>query len=321
MESHSTGSFKKKYVKLISWENFVKLFCGIAIILLLIIIVSKLINPTWLTEVKIEILLVALAVAMLIPYISSFEALGVKVTTKEKVKELSEWAKASPYYILGSEYEDEGDLIPAEEYYLKSLNECADFWPSLLGLGSIYHDRGDATHDPEEYSKAIKYYRQVLELNKDNIYAYNNLAAIYVNGPPLIKDLRKAIDSADKALENLPSLYDASYHKGVALNNQKAPESYREAFKTLQGIIDAGKLKDNVHLRDWIHWVMYELDIAKSNLGEAITKEDLEQMFDCAEKNSEDDILLDYLSRPDEQKRFKATDLPVIEQFLKEKSA
>lgn len=306
-------TFTKKRRRFIySWESYVKLICGIAIIMLLTAIVVKLVRPTWLTGGTIETLLVALAVAILIPYVSNFEALGVKVAVREKVEELSAWAKASPYYTLGSEYEVEGDLILAEQYYLKSLQECPTFWPSLFGLGSVYHESASKTENPDEYSKAISHYHRVLELDEDNIYSYNNLAAIYVNGPRQIRNAEKALDCANKALEIIPSFYDASYYKGVALNNLNSQESYLEAHDTLQGIMDAGGLQD------YKHWVMYELNVSKSNLGNAITLEDIEQMFDCAKYNEGDDRLLEILSRPEEQERFKPADLPNIRQFLKD---
>ncbi len=298
----------KSWVK---WENIVRLTCVIAIILLLTIITIKLTNPSFLTDVKLEILLIALGVAVLFPYITNFEALGVKVSVKEKVDDLTAWTKALPYYTLGSEYEGEGDLVLAEQYYLKSLNECPTFWPSLVAMGSLCQDYADRDKDPQEYSKAIMYYHRVLDLDKENVYSYNNLAALYANAPPQVRDLKQAVECADAALKIIPSFYDATYHRAEALNNVGDDKSYQEARRSLSVV------KDEPEVGYYRHWILLELAVAESGLGTAVTPEKLDDMLELAERNSEGDDFLKYLSDPNAQVRFRESDRRTIGDFLK----
>ena len=293
------------------WERYVKVICATAIVLLLAAFVTELLKPDVITGDRLEILLVALAVAILIPYISNFEALGVKVSVREEVEKLSAWAKASPYYTLGSEYEEAEDLELAEQYYIKSLNECPTFWPALLGLGSVHQTRAAESDNADEYATSINYYHQVLDLDPDNIYSYNNLAKIYVSGPPLIRDTGKALENANKALDIMPTLYDSVYFKGEALNQIGTPESFQGAYDAYHGILEAGGLPKAVH------WVMYGLSIAKSNLGQPVTPEELQEMFDYAQENEEDDRLLKYFK--DEEGYFRETDRKIIRDFREDK--
>jgi len=315
----------------LSWDKYVKVVCGVIVILLLAAIIIQLVHPSWDTGVDIKILLVALAAAVLIPYASNFEAMGVKITMKEKVDELTAWAKALPHYTLGSEFEKEEDLTLAEQYYRKSLSECRTFWPALFGLAGINNTKAnELTHkyelertrgklsrtagreeEAEEYSKAINGYREVLGLDAENVYSYNNLAQIYLNGPPQIRNVERALQCANKALEITSSLYESRYYQAEALNNLKTLEDYRKARDNLQSILDAGKLKSTRH------WVLYELIIAKSCLGEAITLDDFNNMLTWAKENDEDEVLVGHLTWPEEQERYRDTDLPLLKQFLK----
>jgi len=297
-----------------SWESYIRLICGFVVLILLIVIIIKFANSSFLPDVKIEILLLALAVSILIPYISQFEALGVKVSVREKVDKLSEsisaLAKAHSYYSLGSEYQEEEDYISAEKYYTKSLDEDPSYWPSLLGLGSIYQNWAEENDDADEYSKAIDYYKQVLKLDEDNLYAYHNLSSIYLNGPTIIRNTEKALEFADKALEIVPSFYDAIFFKGWALNYLKQPEKYEEAENLLQEILDNEKLEDDKH------WVMYELYVARSNRDKRIKPDELDEMFDSAEEYEVEQDLIELLNEHDEQARFSKTDLPTIQKFI-----
>jgi tetratricopeptide (TPR) repeat protein len=293
-----------------SWENFVKLICGIAIVLIIIAIIIKAFNISFLDNMKIEVLFITLAVAILLPYIGNFEAFGVKVTIREKVEKLDAWTKALPYYTLGSEYETESDLILAEQYYLKSLNECSTFWPSLVALASVYHDFGDKNKDTAQYSKAIIYYHKALEQNPEDVYCYNNLAALLANAPLQIRNPEEAIMYADKALKIIPSFYDAKYHKAEALNNQRRQENFQQAKEILEGIQD----EDEVEY--YKHWVLYELCIARSNLGNPVTFLDLESMLVNAEDNDERKLFTKYLKNTQEQQRFSSMDIPTINEFL-----
>jgi tetratricopeptide (TPR) repeat protein len=303
----------------LSWDIIVKIICIIIIIVLLVMIIGKVIKPSWLTEVKFEVLLIALAVSLLFPFIGSFEALGVKVSIREQVRELSAWAEATPYYVLGSEHElaydnaedqDPADLILAEQYYLNSLEKCSNFWPSIFGLGSVYHSNGYSSDSPADYSKAIYYYQKVLEIEKDNILSLNNLADIFVNGPKQVRNYQRALDLASKVLKIIPVFYDAKYYQGVALNRMNKPDKYLEAKNILQSIIDDNQLEDSRH------WILYELSIINSKMGIDLKQDDLKQMLLIAKKYGDDEIFLSSIADPEEQAQFKPDDIDVIRDFL-----
>ena len=78
----------KLLTKKFTWVSYVKLICGLVAILMIVLVIIKLANPDLLPEVKFEVVLLALAIALLLPYISNIEALGVKVSVKEQVQEL-----------------------------------------------------------------------------------------------------------------------------------------------------------------------------------------------------------------------------------------
>jgi tetratricopeptide (TPR) repeat protein len=299
----------------LSWMNYVKFICGLVAILMVVVVVIKLVSPSSLPEAKLEVLLLALAIAILLPYVSHIEALGVKVDVKEQVKELSQkadvlsaWAKASPYYSLASEYEVEGDYNLAEQYYQKSLNECLDFWPSIFGLASVYDEKANNTKDPDDYSKAIAFYHKVIALDKDNLYSYHNLASAYLKAPQPVYSPQKALECANKALDIMPSFYDSIYFKGWALNILK---NFQEARNILQGI------KDYKQVKSYRHWVMYELAIASSNLGISITPDYLKEMFGYAEDNDDTSRLREFLQK--EKERFSESDRATIKNFLDKK--
>jgi tetratricopeptide (TPR) repeat protein len=297
----------KKYLFDQDWANYVKVICVIVAILLIIAVVIKLARPAWLAEANLEVLLLALAIAISLPYISSIKALGVEVGLKVQVKGLSDWTEASPYYYLASEYQAAKDYSLAEKYYLKSLDKCPTFWPSILGLASVYDEPDFNKENPDWYCKAIDYYQKVIELNKDNIYSYNNLAAVYLQAPEPVYNPQEALKNANKALEIWQAFPSACYYKGVALNYLNR---YQEAHDILQSIIDNNWLEDDKH------WVMYDLVIAKSKLGIPVTKDDLNEMFKYASKADEADQLAKFLSPDQDLKRFSESDQTIIKQFL-----
>jgi tetratricopeptide (TPR) repeat protein len=302
----------KRYL---TWFNFVKLVCGVVAVGLIICLIVKLVGSNIipsLANIKLEVLLVALAITILLPTISQLEAFGVKLGIKEQIDELSAWAKASPYYSLASEYEDEEDYLLAEQYYLKSLEECPTFWPSIFGLASVYDDiagkarlRKEYNEARSNYDKAITNYKKVISLDNDNVYAYNNLAAAYLAAPPPTWSPAKSLKYADEALENYPSLGSASYYKGEALNYLG---KYSDARAVLQAVVD-----NNLMENDQPYWGEYELAIANSNSAIQVTQEGLDRMLDLANHDGEGEWLLRILKA--ERERFSEQDRFTIDLF------
>lgn len=301
----------KFIAKHLSWMNYVKFICVIVAILLIVALVIKMVWPNALpkiTEIKPETILLALAIALLLPYISNIEALGVKIETREQVKELSAWVNASSYYPLAVDYQGEGDAFLAEIYYRKCLEICDSFWPALFRLGTLYDEKDESEKNLDDYSAAIYYYNKVNEFDKDNFYAYYNLATVYLNAPPPIRNPQKALEFAEKMLEIIPSYADALYFKGEALNYL---HRYQEAFKILDIIINDNLMKDR-------YWALYELTIAKSNLENQLTQDDLDKIYKAAEDIGEAENFLDSLSKGDTQEQF-ISHQGLIKEFLTKK--
>jgi tetratricopeptide (TPR) repeat protein len=300
----------KNFIKKFGWTRFVRIFCGLIAIMFLVIFIIKLTNPALANGISLEVILISIAVAILLPYISSFEALGVKVGVKEQVEILSAWANATPYYTLASEYETEGDYNLAEQYYQKSLDECPDFWPSIFGLGSIYEEKGKRYISPHEYSMAIDYYRKTIELNKDNLYSYHNMAGAFLKAPPPVYSPENALQCAEKAIEIMPSFHDSLYFKGWALNSLNKPD-YVQARNTLE------KIENLPETKGYRHWIKFELAIAKSNLDTpvSVTGDVLEDMYRWASENREEDRLIEYLEK--DTQRFGKTSTDAVQGFIK----
>ncbi len=288
----------KKYL---TWTNFVRLICGILTIIFLTTLVVKIVKPPLLAELNYETILAALAVAILFPYISQLEAFGVKVEIRKQVDDLSAQIKAMPDYMLGSEYHTAGDYEMAEQSYRKSLEQCPTFWPAVLGLAGVFHDE-------EDFARAIMEYKRVLELDKNNIYALNNLADVYTIADAPLKDPKKALEAADQALQFTPSKGSTLHYKAVALNELGR---YQEARDILNAIIAQGLLEDQVH------WVMYELAVANSGLGKSLSLDYLNKMLLHAREHGAAGNVMEALSREEELERFHLPDRPTILKFLK----
>jgi tetratricopeptide (TPR) repeat protein len=291
--------------KRLTWTNFVRLICGILVVIFIASIVTKIVNPALLVEVNFETILLALAIALLFPYISQLEAFGVKVEIRKQVDDLSSQIKAMPDYMLGSEYQVAGDYEMAEQSYRKSLEQCPTYWPAILGLASVYHDE-------EYFPKAVMEYKRVLELDKNNIYALNNLADVYTISDPPLRNPTKAIEAADQVLQIIPNKGSTLHYKSVALNELGR---YKEARDILNAVINQSLLEDQRH------WVMYELAIANSGLGTSVSLDYLEHMLLHAKELGAACRVMVTLSLEKEQERFSHTDRLTIKKFLKKNKA
>jgi tetratricopeptide (TPR) repeat protein len=290
------------------WDIFFKIICGISAIVFLVAIVIKLFMA-YLPNVELKLLLLCFGVAIILPYLSQLDAFGVKVELRKRVEDitgqvngLTEQLNALPDYVIGSECESEGDFLLAEKYYNSSLKKCNEFWPAVLALSSLDYD-----HD--NYEGSIIGYNRVLELDKDNVWAMNNLAAAYLYAPWPLHNPGKALEYTNRVLEIIPNLNSSLFYKGEALNRMG---SYSDALFILKNLIDT------ISLHDAEHDILYEITISKSSLGQRITLEELNQIYKYAVKNEVEGSLLDRFRDEGAQKRFNPDDLPVILKFLEE---
>jgi len=291
-------------IKQLSWDVFFKVLCGTAAVVFLVAIVLRLATATS-PDVKLEYLLLSLGVAIVLPYLSELSAFGIKLEIKRRVDDLTGRVAALPDYVLGSEYHVDEDLFLAERAYRASLEKCSDFWPAALGLAGVFVDRC-------EYDRAVAEYNRVLTLDPENVYAFNNLAAVYIDADPPIRDPDKALEMANRALDLVPSLGSALYYKGEALNRKG---SYAAASAHFKGMLSTNALPTQEH------WTRYEMAIAGSNLGKGVSKEDLERMLRSAPDNSDARDLIARLADKEQQDRFRPTDVAVIRQFVKKNRA
>jgi tetratricopeptide (TPR) repeat protein len=268
-----------------------------------VLLLVKVLSGNELKELRVEYLLLAVAVFLVFPYLSKIEAFGVKVEIKRKVEDLAARVNALPDYIIGSEYQDEGDLQLAEESLHRSLELDPRFWPACLSLGEIAQDEG--RHDA-----AIRLYLDVLKIDPTNVYAPNNLADLYLAAPAPLRNPTEALKWAEKALAALPTMASAMYLKGEALNRLGR---YNEAATLLQGLLDLDRLPTQRH------WVMYELAIGHSQTGTRLAQSDLKDMLFAAVDNGEGKSLMDLLRSEDEQHRFAPVDRPVVKEFATRK--
>jgi tetratricopeptide (TPR) repeat protein len=305
--SESVGQRLVDSVAHFSWSDTVRIICGIIAVLLVAVFVVKLFRSDFLTNFSLEVVLIALAVALLFPYITSFEALGVKVELTTKVDQVTSWANATPYYILASEYEDEKDYLLAEQYYEQSLVKCPDFWPAIFGEASVYDSLAEDSGKQRDFTRAINRYLDVLKLEENDLYTLNNLAAIYLSAPDPIHNPQTSQEYADKALEIMPSFGSCLYYKAEALNYQK---NFQGAAEACDDIISQKLMAHS----DDLYWVFYEQVLANSNLGKGLKAEDLEMIYHLAEKNNGEDGLIRVLGL--EAGRFEKADQAVIDTFI-----
>lgn len=290
------------------WDIFFKIICGISAIVFLVAVILKLFMVS-IPNVDLKLLLICFGVAIILPYLSQLDAFGVKVELRKRVEDISsqvngitEQLNALPDYVIGSECESEGDIFLAEKYYKSSLKKCDTFWPVVLALASIDYDHDD-------YDSSIIGHNRVLELDKDNVYAMNNLAAAYLYAPWPLYNPGKALEFTNKVLEIVPDLKSSLYYKAEALNRIG---KYNDALFILKNLFDT------VSLPEAEHDILYEMAISKSNIGQRLTIDELKQMHKYAVKNDEGEVFLDRFKDEDAQKRFNPEDLKVILKFLEE---
>ena len=66
--------------------------------------------------------------------------------------------------LLGMAYQEKGDLVNAEKYYLRAVRNDSDFAAAHLGLGQLYAEQ-------KKYDSARKHLQAVLSLSPDSALA------------------------------------------------------------------------------------------------------------------------------------------------------
>jgi len=285
-------------------DIFLRIMWGISLIGTFILILKKIIDPIFLQTTRLEYLLLALIVFLIIPYLGKLEAFGIKVEIRKVVEDLDARLKAIPDYILGSEYYKEGDLQLADECFHYSLNKDAHFWPAKLNLGAIAQNR-------EAYDEAIFWYKSILkdeardEDETKDIYAHNNLADVYLYSVAPYRDPKQALYHAEKIIELSPGLGSAHQYKAEALNRLNR---FDEAIPLLNVILEKRLIPTQEH------WTKYELMLAQAQKGVAVDATNLKDQYRIAMSNGEGKYFLDMLE--EEKELFPQKDYKIIDEFL-----
>lgn len=121
---------------------------------------------------------------------------------------------------------------------------------SELATSRVYSNLGHVYSNTGDYKKALQNYEAALDMDRDNAYAYNNIAQAHFR----MHEFEAAIPYAEKALEIKPKLHQASsllaiiYALGndqvlaekyfhIAISSGRKPEDLKEAieyFRTAQ---------------------------------------------------------------------------------------
>lgn len=118
--------------------------------------------------------------------------------------------------------------------YETALSKERSYSKAMIGLGNIYYRKG-------VYEKAERYYVDALKIDKDNPYASNNLAWIFISkGVRLVEAERLAIKAVEKDPKNR-----AYYLETLALAYYKMGR-FKEALKKLD---EAGSSGDSLDER------------------------------------------------------------------------
>jgi len=131
--------------------------------------------------------------------------------------ELNEWIQ------LAVKYQEQGDLVSAENEYIKILTIYPDNFETGFLMGLLNLDRGDC-------DKAIIFLTKAAQINPD-ADVYNYLALAFLTQC----NYKEAVKYFQKAVELKPDYADAFYNCGIALQKQGMVEdailSYKRAIE------------------------------------------------------------------------------------------
>lgn len=147
---------------------------------------------------------------------------------------LNDPLSAEDHLTLGISYEAKGMLDQAVLEYEAALSKERSYSKAMIGLGNIYYRKG-------VYEKAERYYVDALKIDKDNPYASNNLAWIFISkGVRLVEAERLAVKAVEKDPKN-----KAYYLETLALVYYKMGR-FKEALRKLD---EAGSSSDSLDER------------------------------------------------------------------------
>jgi superkiller protein 3 len=166
---------------------------------------------------------------------------------------------ADAYYNMGVVYGEERDYDQAIECYKKAIEIDQDYVNAYYNMGVAYQKQSYYGFEEE----AIECYQKAVEIDKDNADAYYNMGYAYqkiatdnideeeieeedddINKyPDIVKNLDKAIECYQKAVEIKKDYAKAYHNMGLAYkhkeNYDKAIECYQKAVEIDQDFADA----------------------------------------------------------------------------------
>jgi len=131
---------------------------------------------------------------------------------------------AMDHFLLGSSYQQQGDIANAEREYHAALTDDPQFIDAHNNLGLIAAQRGEA-------DSAERHFRQVLRSEPDNSTALTNLAMVMMKRD----ELPKAAKLLERAQHLDPLDYNVQYRLGLVYHLQERFRLARDRYlKTLE---------------------------------------------------------------------------------------
>ena len=190
---------------------------------------------------------------------------------------------------IGLIYKRRGEYTKALEYYLKEIeifskiNHTEGLSSIYINMGNLANTMGNPSRAEEYFTSGLKLAVQVKNLG-DQIDALNNLGAIYENQDKL----QEALDAYEKSLKLVLNSGNSKMESTLYLNIgliYRRTEVYDQAESYLMKSFDIRKLRGNYEELLYVYYEMFELAIAKKELGKA--KQFVGTMQDLAEMNED----------------------------------
>lgn len=170
-------------------------------------------------------------------------------------------AKANSYYVKAAAFSEEKDFKKSVKFYLKAINEDAEFVEAYDNLGRVYRVLG-------EYDKAIDSYKKSIKLYPKGKMAHQNIALVY--------SIKKDYDNAKhhygeliKMSENNPEGYFGLANVYMSLS--QFDDALENSLKALSIYEDRESyhLSDGYYLTGIIYYYKGNLEESKKYLIKA----------------------------------------------------
>ncbi len=175
----------------------------------------------------------------------ALQAFGYWENSIEKFEKASEIDENNfiSYHCLSLSYLKMGKMEECEQMLLKTIELNPDYVPAVFNLGQLNSQR-------ENYKEAVKYFKHVVEIDKEAHYVFFEIARCY----HLQKDYKNAIKYYEKLLEydkeNLEAQVNLANIYSICNDNQLAIRKIRNAYIKNKNNADINLLYGMLLLKD-----------------------------------------------------------------------